>query len=101
MQVGGPTTMNSTAERHTTLTRQRLARARTCEHARGHARLRARALTLNYGTTETTNDKTFRERQISICLNSTPKEQDVNTRPRARTRVTKDEGGDVAASRAR
>lgn len=45
----------------------------------------ARALTSNDVITETTNDKTFRGRQISICLSTTPKRHHVNTRPRART----------------
>ena len=55
-------------------------------HAREHIRGRAdaRALTFNYGITAVTQGKTFRERQISICLDRTSSETDVNTKLRAR-----------------
>jgi hypothetical protein len=61
----------------TTGTNQALSRA----YVRGHEC--ARALTFSYGTTAVTRDKMFRERQISICLNKTPRKPYVNTRPRA------------------
>jgi len=62
---------------HTTATDQRPARA----YVRAPAA--ARGLTFSYITTAITRDKTFRERQISICLNKTPREPYVNTKPRA------------------
>jgi hypothetical protein len=57
------------------------AAANALAHLRGRAG--ARALMFRYVTTAITTDKTFRERQISICHNKTPRQPYVNTKPRA------------------
>ncbi len=67
--------MNTDGRKHLAATSRGLARTH----------VRARALTFSYVTTAITSDKTFRERQISICLTRTPGKQDVNTKS-ARTR---------------
>jgi hypothetical protein len=73
----------TTESKHTDYTN---TAAKACAHVRGHTG--AGALTFRYVTNAITTDKTFRERQISICLNRTPRETYVNTKPRADARAT-------------
>ena len=54
----------------------------TCARTNMFESAGTRALTFSFVTTATT-DKTFRERQISICLNKTSKQPYVNSKPHA------------------